>query len=211
MENEIQIVQQGQLQSAPGTLSQTGDYNTQVAYLEKLDASTNVFVMNSEQGNLGVDAVDAAIAFNYEYYHLFVMEGNAYTGKSFLVDKSVALTQSTADALMKKYFSFSADARNDMLRFPALFAAKNRTYKTADDSQFVSYGYVVGIDVFDKGIQVSFVPISRVPQKLFNEHCSEFGLDSVMGCNELDTIHWSIKRGNVKEILKNFGYRVLAY
>ena len=212
MNKDLQIASSEQLQNAqpvPVTLTQTGNKNTQIAYVQNYDGTTNqtVIIMPGTQPVSGV-AIGQGVAFNYDCYNLFVLGEEQYDDTTFIVPKDRALTESTSEEIKTQCAALTPDAIEIIKTFPALFCSENHYYAKTDVDHMAYYGYVTDIKVQDNGIKIRFTILNKLPQQLLNENAMELCIERAKSFNELNRTHWAIKRVNLVEQLEKVGCRV---
>lgn len=72
---------------------------------------------------------------NEDYYNLFVIGDETFTGGYFIVPKKCALTESIAPELKALYAKLDMNAIAAIKTFPAIFASKNHQYCCAGVNQ----------------------------------------------------------------------------
>ncbi|GAB1476931.1 hypothetical protein MASR2M70_17670 [Bacillota bacterium] len=128
-------------------------------------------------------------AVNEDYYSLFVIGDELFTGGHFIVPKECALTESIAPELRVKYAKLDMDAITAIKTFPVIFASKNHQYCRAGENQDAYLG--------------------AISQRRLNELECELSIDSASAFNEFDSTHWTIKQINLIERLHNAGINTL--
>jgi len=198
-----------QSQPVPVTLTQTGNDNTQIAYVQNYDGTTNqtVIIMQGAQPSSGIVA-GQGVTFNYDCFNLFVLGTEQYDGQTFMVPKNRALTESTSDEMKALCAALTPKAVAIVKTFPALFCSENRYFTKTESDHMAYYGYVTDIKVQDNGIKIYFTKLNAFPQQILNDHAADFCIEGAKGFNELSRTHWAIKRGNLVEELEKAGYRV---
>jgi len=146
---------------------------------------------------------------NEDYYNLFVIGDETFTGGYFIVPKKCALTESIAPELKSLYAKLDMDAIATIKTFPAIFAGKNHQYCCAGSNQEAYLGFVNDISIQDNGIKVSFHLLYAIPQRRLNELACEISIDCASAFNEFDNTHWTIKRINIIEKLRKAGIDTL--
>lgn len=214
MGNELQVASSGALQKAQPTvveLTQTGDNNTQIAHVDKYDASniTNVFMMSGQQA--GQAAKQSAL--NNEYYNLIVIGGELFTAFStghIMVDKRRALTEDVSPDIKDAVNTLHPDAINFIKTLPTIFADENTVYGKSDDTQMAYFGMVTDVRVQDNGIKVCYQILNAISQKRLNEIIDKLAIRGHTGFNEFDRTHWAIKRIDLVTELREAGITVFA-
>ena len=216
MSKELQVAASGNLpqinQPTPVELSQTGDNNTQIAYVQNFDGTsvTNVIVTGHRYGETSTPTQGA---LNRDYYNLFVMGGETFTafsGGHFIVPKDRALTEKVSPDIEKAVNSLHADAIEFVKALPAIFASENTSYDRSDDTQQAFFGMVTNVRVQDNGIKIYYQTLNAISQKRLNELMHKLAIEGRPTFNELDRTHWTIKRVNVVEELRDAGITVYA-
>lgn len=199
-------------QPRPVELSQTGDNNTQIAYVQNFDGTsvTNVIVTGHRTGETPTHTQGALIR---DYYNLFVMGGETFTafsGGHFIVPKDRALTEKVSPDIEKSVNSLHADAIEFVKALPTIFASENTSYGCSDDTQQAFFGMVTNVRVQDNGIKIYYQTLNAISQKKLNELMRELSIEGRPTFNELDRTHWTIKRVNLVEELRDAGIMVFA-
>lgn len=157
MSDKLQPIPPGVLPSDndPVTINLPGDDNT---------AHANAVTT----GNLFIPAVptsEVALPIrrtvNENYYSLFVIGDELFTGGNFIVPKECALTESITPELKKRYAKLDKDAIAEIKTFPAIFASKNRQYCRADENQVAYLGFVNDVRIQDNGIKCIFISCTQ--------------------------------------------------
>jgi hypothetical protein len=216
MGKDLQVASSGNLpqknQPTPVELTQTGDNNTQIAYVQNYDGTsvTNVIVTGRHPGEAPAPAQGALCR---EYYNLFVMGGETFKAFSdgyFLVPKERALTESISSDIGKAVNTLHAEAVEFIKTLPTIFASENTRYACSDDTQLAFFGMVTNVRVQDNGIKIYYQTLNAILQKRLNELMRELAIEGRPTFNELDRTHWTIKRVNLVEELRDAGITVYA-
>ena len=99
MDKELQVVPQQlpqQAQPTPVSLTQTGNENTQIAYVARYEQNVAIFPSTPQTG---MPVIGQGVTFNYDCFNFFVLGGEEYEGTFFLVPKDRALTESTSQEM----------------------------------------------------------------------------------------------------------------
>lgn len=112
-------------QPVPVTLTQTGNDNTQIAYVQNYDGTTNqtVFIVQGASP-AGGTVVGQGVTLNYDCFNFFVLGTEQYDGPTFMVPKDRALTESTSDEMKALCAALTPEAIEIVKTFPALFAVR---------------------------------------------------------------------------------------
>lgn len=208
MDKELQVVSQQlpqQAQPTPVSLTQTGNDNTQIAYVARYEQNVAIFP-GAQQTAMPV--IGQGVTFNYDCFNFFVLGGEQYEGAYFIVPKDRALTESTSQEMKDLCASLSPEAIAIIKTFPAVFCSENRHYSKTDPDHMAFYGYVTDIKVQDNGIKVYFTKLNQLPQQVLIDLSYELSIAGAKSYTELSRTHWAIKRINLVEVLENAGYRV---
>ena len=208
MDKELQVVSQQlpqQAQPTPVSLTQTGNDNTQIAYVARYEQNVAIFP-GAQQTAMPV--IGQGVTFNYDCFNFFVLGGEQYEGAYFIVPKDRALTESTSQEMKDLCASLSPEAIAIIKTFPAVFCSENRHYSKTDPDHMAFYGYVTDIKVQDNGIKGYFTKLNQLPQQVLIDLSYELSIAGAKSYTELSRTHWAIKRINLVEVLENAGYRV---
>lgn len=214
MDNKLQIASLGVLTSQKPSqvgLSQYGDNNTQIAHVDNFDGTsiTNVMLVGGQQGTMST----IGGALNKEYYNLFVIGGeifNQFSNGHFLIDKRRALTEDVSLDIKDSVNTLHPEAREFVKTLPAIFADENMLYGKSDDTQMAFFGFVTEVRIQDNGIKIFYQTLNAIPQKRLNEMIDNLAIRGHKGFNEFDRTHWTIKRINLVEELREAGITVFA-
>ena len=185
----------------------SGGNNSFVAHADTVKNNITV-MLNDPRSRHGGNR--SPIPLNTDFYHLFVMGDETYEDTYFLVPKDRALTEYTNDTLKEKYGSITPEAITKLLQYPAIFAAENRFYRRADETQEAYFGIVKNIRVQDNGIKVYFSLVQAFPQQILNEQCFDLGIDGGgrYSFHEMSCTHWALKQIDLLEELYRAGVRI---
>ena len=185
----------------------SGGNNSFVAHADTVKNNITV-MLNDPRSRHGGNR--SPILLNTDFYHLFVMGDETYEGNYFLVPEGRALTEYTNDTLKVKFGSLAPEAITKLLQYPAIFAAENRFYRRADETQEAYFGIVKNIRVQDNGIKVYFSLVQAFPQQILNEQCFDLGIDGGgrYSFHEMSCTHWALKQIDLLEELYRAGVRI---
>lgn len=213
MENKLQPSEPGALQgnSQAATFNLPGDGNTLVAHTDAVNNNYNIVLLNGSQpAGCDIDA-SASLEFNPNYYNLIVVGNDDLDEpRHFLVRKDRALTESTAKELMERYATLTPEAISIIKTFPAIIATENRQYGKTESDHKAVYGIITDIKIQDNGIKIYYQVLNWIPQQKLNELAPELGIDGTSNFNELNRMHWAIKKINMVEVLREAGLRVFS-
>ena len=212
MDKDLQIASNLPPQKAqlvPVTLTQTGNDNTQIAYVQNYDGTTNqtVFIVQGASP-AGGTVVGQGVTLNYDCFNFFVLGTEQYDGPTFIVPKDRALTESTSDEMKALCAALTPEAIAIVKTFPALFCSENHHFTKTDPDHMAYYGYVTDIKVQDNGIKIYFTKLNAFPQQVLIDIAAELCIGGARAFNELSRTHWAIKRVNLVEELEKAGCRV---
>lgn len=213
MSNELKNTNPAGLPTAGGTINQHGQKIYNVGHAENVSTGniTNVILPNQQSGSTTATFQNS---LSNEYYNLFVIGGEIFTPFSqghFIVPKERALTENVSSDIVNLVNSLSDKAIETIKTFPALFADENRMYARADNSQYAAYGFVTNVVKQDNGIKVYYQALNAIPQQELNEIAFNLAIQGTSAFNELNRTHWTIKKINLVEELRDAGISVLAF
>jgi hypothetical protein len=212
MDNKLRAAEPQFLQSGttPTTVNLPGDNNTLIAHADQVtNEYRSLYVINNQpNGNITAGAVQE---FNPDYYNLMVVGDGDLDGTGhFLVDKRRAITESTSQELKDAYASLTPEAIEEIKTFPAIIATENHSYGKTDDQHQAIYGIITDVKKQDNGIKVYYQVLNWIPQQRLNDLAMELGLGRTTSFNELNRMHWAIKRINMVEVLREAGIKVFS-
>lgn len=211
MEKDMQVVATSQQlpqrvkPAQPVSLTQNGNDNTQIAYVERYEQSVVIF---PGVASAGMPVIGQGVTFNYDCFNLFVLGTEQYNDPFFIVPKDRALTESTSQEMKELCASLSPEAIAIIKSFPAIFCSENHRYAKTDPDHMAYYGYVTDIKVQDNGIKVYFTKLNQLPQQVLIDLSEDLCIGGARSFTELSRTHWAIKRINLIEVLEKAGYRV---
>lgn len=180
-------------------------------YFEHVDnlnlTEKHINISTTVNGN----TITSNIQPNNDYYNLFVLDSEEFAKGYFVINRQDALLHLDNDAKeIHRKDNFNSLIR--CLLYPCLFANKNSvSYKKAADNQLSYFGYLANIEETQEGYKFFFSIVSSLPQNIFNDNCAAFNLKTSIGENELDKVHWSIKKKDIVKSIRSLGFNVAAY
>lgn len=148
---------------------------------------------------------------NNECYNLFVLDSEEFAKGYFIINHSDALLH-LDEGLDTLHTKDDIKSLQGCLLYPYLFTNKNKAgYKKATPEQLSFFGYLASIEETQEGYKFFFSIVSSLPQNIFNDNSDAFNLRTCIGENELDRIHWSIKKKNIVKSIRSLGFNVAAY
>lgn len=199
MSDEIKKYEQKPLVIPENANLQIGDRNLQVGHVEKLN-NTMIFLPSA---SIQTAQTNSPRSFNNEHYHLFVIE-DALSGH-FVVPSVRALTESISSPVKERYAHLSNDAIDEIKSFPAIFATKNHNYGKTDAGHVAKIGFIEDITIQDNGIRICASYFWDIAQQKLNDCREKLAIESASSFNELNRTHWTIKRINLIEVLRDEG------
>lgn len=188
---------------APISVAQTGEKNILVGNANNVNNTINVFLPFYAQQSQPLMA--GGVSLCKDYYNLFVIGGETVETDHFRIDLDRALTESMEPQLKEKYSHLSAEAIEEIKKFPAIVATENHQYGRTDPDHNVVFALVKDIKVQENGVRIEIIPLQTIQQQVFNEHADDFALGRASRFNELNRMHWSIKRIDIIQALKDNG------
>jgi len=193
MRDELQVQAPAglQVQGSP-TFQQTGSGNTQIGYIGQ---QINYITMG------GMPQVIRPANPNYEYYNLFVID-QEQMDSLVAIPRRQSLNDYTAEDIRKVYALPGLAATEEIKRLPSLFVIRNRFGNRTTPDQYAGYGYVVDIRRKSDTIIVTASISHVIHQEKLNSMERELQLLSAPENNELDSVHWAIKRVNLPQLIQ---------
>lgn len=175
--------------------------------VENVQLEQNITITTSVNGNLLTSSINA----NNDFYNLFVLDNEDFAKTYFYIERN-NLLKHIEDQVSKNHTLSDVDLLiENCTKYPCVFVNKNKTYKTASSDQKAYFGYLCKIEKYNTGLKFYFSFTCNLSQQIFNDNSKRLGIKSSKGNNELDTIHWSIKKVNLIDELFDLGYRVASY
>ena len=91
---------------------------------------------------------------------------------------------------------------------PCLFAQRNDDFKNAASNQLIKIGQITDIIRQGMNLKFSIEKHGCFKQQIVNENISRFGLLYNDLRNQLDEEHWSIRKGNLPQIIQELGIEI---
>lgn len=207
MKNDIQVAGRS-LPSATtpqAVFTHLGDNGVQI--VNQTGATVKVILAGNNSGAV----YNAAISISAEYYNLFVIGDETFRDFSaFLIGKDCSLTTSEGitPEISAKFAALTAKSIEEIKTFPSLFVSKNRNFGSTDEDHMAHFGMVTEIDVQVCGIKIHYQPLCSFPQQTLNDMAPRLGLHFASMANELDRVHWAIKRVDLVGELDGIGIPV---
>lgn len=214
MENKLQPSQPGvlQTQTPNTTFNLPGNNNTLVAHTDAVNNTYSVMMVGGAPPRPGSPSAAHTITLNTDFYNLLVVGDDELNPQycHCLVRKDRAITESTSKELKAAYATLSDDAISVLKTYPAIIATENHAYGKTDADHYAAYGLIVDVKIQDNGIKVYYQILNWIPQQKINEFRFELGIEGCSGTNELNRMHWAIKKINAVEVLREAGIQVFS-
>lgn len=209
MPNELQPKQPSALSIAPDTpvqmVQQTGEKSIFANRIDNLNVT--VQTLNTTPKLVTQAPKPTAIPLNNEYYNLFVRgDIDLQNIQPFTMEIDRALTEYIDDNIKMEFSTLSADAQKQIKTFPSIFAKENTDYGHTDEEQLLGIGYVRQIKVRREAVKIYPQIIYLLPQQRLNEALFELDIQGSSSFNEFNRTHWSIKKVDLMEELRELGF-----
>lgn len=73
------------------------------------------------------------------------------------------------------------------------------------------YGMIADIRVQDNGIKIYYHFLNSVPQQKLNDLTFELGIAGTSSLNELNRMHWAVKKIDLVAVLREVGIKVFSF
>ncbi|MBP9999979.1 MAG: hypothetical protein KBT01_00365 [Clostridiales bacterium] len=145
------------------------------------------------------------VELSHEYYNLFVTENESFKDDApFLISHEHLLQREMDPDLIRRFSTLSEEALEEICSFPCIFTCKKEHYGQADPDIPIHFGYIRKIKNLRSGVKIypGYIRFPSVISQLsLHNSLAEFDLWGDASINELDHVHWSIKRLNLMERL----------
>lgn len=206
MANEI-IKKDISVPSTPTTTINVHPKANYFEYVETLNYSGNIYNISTVVNG---HRITSNLKPNNDYYNLFVLESEEFDKGYFIINNNDVLLY-LDNNIQSNYSKSKPETLDVAISYPCLFTNKNASYKIAGPDQLSYFGYLTNIEKVDNGYKFLFSIVSALPQDIFNNNTDLFGIKDSHGENELDKIHWSIKKINLVQSIRSLGHNVAAY
>lgn len=187
-------------------VNQTECRNTVTVHANTVNNTLNYILPSTQNADISVTSSKRA-AINCDYYNLFVGSED-FLRRRFIVSKDRALTEYIEDDIKAEFSGLSDKAVAKIKSFPSIFASENIRHAYADENHMAVYGFVADIKIQENGIKIYTYPICLIQQQRLNEIAFKIGIQKPRSFNELNRNHWTIKKINLIEELKDAGIDV---
>ena len=186
---------------------QQADRIYNVDYASEINATCNFYALH--QAEFSTKPMDVS------HYNLFVIDKrDKMISSPFFMSSDVILQNGTTKEVKESFFSMDAKILERITLFPSIFTTVNSGQGTTDEGHRALYGRVEKIERQEHGYLIHWgcmriwstsnsVPF--ISQMELINHAGSFGLGVAPCSNELDDVHWAIKKLNVIEALSEIG------
>lgn len=205
MSNELQLIKQN-LPVAMPAQPMFVNHGNDVKQIANMPGG----VMNFNMSAQPIAMFNASTKINPTYYNLFVVEigtfVDALAGFSFNMSKFRSLTTApnvgVDSDISNEFRPLSDKAIVKIKTFPSICASVNTANGKTDDQHLAMLGMVTNVKKAGEMIKIDFYPFTGICQQVLHENAPSLELKSAPALNELDEVHWSIKRVNLVEKLR---------
>jgi hypothetical protein len=131
-------------------------------------------------------------------YNLFVVSGEIKQMGDFVLDYSQMLKHTSKSFLDKG--KLTKDVINLLITYPAIITNKNASHKNAG-SQACYIGKITAYEPLEGKIKFRYILCAQLPQQALNDNEEAFAVFHSDQTNEVDEIHWDVKKANIIEFL----------
>ena len=139
---------------------------------------------------------------------LFVLENEKYDCGAFSIGRRVALAKYTLPVYKDFFMPLTYPIVEELKQMPCIFAVRNQEYKKTAENHPALLGKLTDVTCQGENIRFRFTCFKPISQQLINEHIREFGLRSTTVRNQLDEEHWSIRSGNLIDVVSRMGITI---
>ena len=181
-------------------------------YAKHIDnMNVTIHMSSTEPQLLKPELSPSLFDFDREFYNLFVVgdDFDIKTDQPFKVECKRALKEYMTNEL-KLIFSMldGDDIIERIKRFPCLFAHENNYSGSTDEEQYLGFGYIREIKVRREGIKIYPHIMNLLKQQRINEMMFDLDIWGSSSYNELNRMHWSIKKVDLIAELRESGYQI---
>lgn len=137
------------------------------------------------------------------FYNLFVID--SATAPTFTLPKHVCLSQSISLEVRERFKWLNEKDSNDIKTFPTLLMSLNEGYASAGEYQVAHLGFVQHLSLGKKHLTVQFTKLTDIPQAVLNDMLQELKMEGAESLNELNRVHWTIKKADLIGVLVTAG------
>lgn len=205
-------------QPIAANLAQTGDENTQIAYVQNYDGSVHqTFNINIQQTKIAENEEEKKFNQRHSsrnYYQLIVThDKDIFKNNIFSIPNSIPWERVlTQERVPKEIYSRFSELElfeiEELLSFPAIICNENNGYNgKIDTPQTAYFCHIKRIQEINNQIRVLFEPINSFDQAILcdKQNAVYFDLDMDEFFTTLNQTAWSIHRADVFEAFKEAG------
>ena len=196
-----------------------------IAAYQQADRIYNVDHANEINNTIEIYTLhEAAISthpMDTDYYNLFIVhERNKMLTPQFVISKNVSLKKGTSREIRDELFAMDENAQQRIMSFPAIFTTTNSQQGKTDANHRAILGRVESIEDDGENFVINWGCIrfwnkrNKTPTILQMDlinNADIFGLRVAPCSNELDDVHWAIKKLNVIEALSKIGIDAMVF
>ena len=178
-----------------------------VDHADEINNNINIYALH--------EATFPKHSMDTKYYNLFIVyERNKMLTSQFVISKNVSLKRGTSREIRDELFAMDENAQQRIMSFPAIFTTTNSQQGKTDADHHAIFGRVENIEDDGENFVISWGCIrfwdkrNKVPTILqmdLIKNANIFGLGVAPCSNELDDVHWAIKKLNVIDALSKIG------
>ena len=209
MDEKLQIVPTTDISTVQSPFVQRGDDNIMIANHVTVNLTVNqqMPVMPNFGSNFYVPAT-----IDREYYNLFVLGVEEFDRPYFKVDRTRSLSEYMSEETKKEFAALAPEMRARIKTLPSLFMSFYRPHGRADDDQFVIYGFVSDIKIYESDLKIYYCGYRMdIPQQRINDLHEELEIPANKGYSELNRTHWAIKRVDLIQELIEAGIQIPVF
>ena len=146
-----------------------------------------------------------------ERFNIIILSQTFYDKGLYRVDHKVRFMERFTSAEIKDELKeLDLEAIEKIRSYPTILASESRYHGYLGASgQYAQYGFIKDITRYEFYDEIAFIAINkRIPQKFFDEHLYELGLEGRPRCSEMTTTHWEVKQGDLISVLRKGGIRL---
>ena len=147
-------------------------------------------------------------ALRTDCFNLFVLENERYNCGAFAISKARALKKYISEEYARLYRFLDPTAISMIIEMPCIFTMRNKFFRHSGNTQPAALGRLTSVTRQLDNIRFTFEIFQPIPQQVINDNLYAFNLAHSALRNELDEEHWSIKPGNLQDIIARLGIDV---
>ena len=150
-----------------------------------------------------------SIKVDPSHYNLIVIDYSFSGYGTISIQPELALTKSITPNLKERLSKLSNAAISELKKYPTIVCKINEKQAAAGDSQYALYGMITDIKKSSSAIYIDFHYINTISQQKLNDISEKLQLDGTTYSNELNTIHWTIKKVNIIDLFTNENINIM--